>query len=146
MRECIERGGLSRQAYFTLTHWMMLWRFNVMWPDQANPRPRSVEPRESWRHRQEVWAQLHRGVLMVPVLLGLAFAFVPRRRPKHALIALNFLALLIVAGMWFGDVRMRTSYDPIIIVLAVIVYAEAWLWARDRWRRRKSTDPSAASG
>ena len=22
---------------------MMLWRFNLMWPDQANPRPREAE-------------------------------------------------------------------------------------------------------
>lgn len=137
VRTCIERGGLSRQAYFTLTHWMLLWRYNLMWPDHANPRPRSTKPRETWRHRQEVWARVHRGALMVPALLGLGFAFVPRRRPKHALIALNFMALLIVAGVWFGDARMRTAYDPIITMLAVIVYAEVWLWARERWRRRR---------
>jgi hypothetical protein len=34
VRSCIERGGLARQAYFTATHWVMLWRLNVMWPDQ----------------------------------------------------------------------------------------------------------------
>jgi hypothetical protein len=145
VRECIARGGISRQAYFTLTHWMMLWRFNLMWPDQANPRPRSDEPRETWRHRQEVWAKVHRGVLMVPVLLSLGFVFVPRRRPKQALVALNFLALLIVVGVWFGDIRLRVVYDPIIIVLAVAVYAEIGLWARDRLaKRRAAAQPLAA--
>lgn len=138
VRACIERGGLSRQAYFTLSHWMMLWRFNIMWPDQANPRPRSEVPREMWRHRQEVWARVHRGFLMVPALLGLALAFKPRRKPKEALIALNFLALLVVAGIWFGDIRLRVVYDPIIVVLAVIVYTEVFLWLKARRAKRRA--------
>jgi hypothetical protein len=140
VRTCIERGGLSRQAYFTLTHWVMLWRLNIMWPDQANPPPVSLEPRETWRHRQEVWARVHRAVLMVPALLGLAFVFVPRRKPKYALLALNLWALLIVVGIWFGDVRLRVVYDPVIIVLAMLVYAEAWLWMRARLTKRRSKD------
>jgi hypothetical protein len=147
VRECLVRGGVSRQAYFTVTHWLMLWRFNVMWPDQANPRPRSVEASEAWRYRQEVWARVHRGVLMVPALIGLAFAFVPRRRPKQALLALNFWALIIVVGVWFGDIRLRVVYDPIIIVLAVLFYAEVWaaVWprARERWRRRTQRSKDA---
>ncbi len=136
VRACLERGGVSRQAYFTFTHWLLLWRFNIMWPDQGNERPVSTVPRETWRYRQEIWARVHRGVLMVPALLGLCFAFVPRRRPAHALIALNFLALMIVAGVWFGDPRIRVAYDPIIVVLAVIVYAEVWLWLKARRARR----------
>ena len=132
VRACLERGGVSRQAYFTLTHWLLLWRFNIMWPDQANHRPVSSIPRETWQHRQEVWARVHRGVLLVPALFGLVFAFVPRRRPKHALLALNFMALLIVAGIWFGDPRLRVTYDPIITILAVLAYAEVWLWAKQR--------------
>lgn len=137
VRACIERGGLARQAYFTATHWVMLWRLNVMWPDQANPRPRSSEPRETWRHRQQVWAQIHRGILMVPALLGLAFVLVPRRRPKEAMVAVNLWALLIVAGIWFGDMRLRAAYDPIIVLLAAFVYAIAWERGRTWLAQRK---------
>lgn len=146
VRECIERGGLSRQAYFTLSHWMMLWRFNLMWPDQANPRPRSVEPREGWRHRQEVWSRIHRGVLMVPALLGLGFLFVPRRRPLQALASVHFWALMIVAGVWLGGIRFRVPYDPIIVIVAVCFYAEAWLWLAARLGRAKARTSAPAGG
>jgi hypothetical protein len=137
VRECIERGGLARQAYFTATHWVMLWRLNLMWPDQANPRPRSTAARETWRWRQQVWAQIHRGLLMVPALLGLAFVLVPRRRPKEALVSVNLWALLIVAGVWFGDMRLRASYDPVIVLLAAFTYAIAWQRGRAWWIKRR---------
>ncbi len=126
VKACIERGGIGRQAYFTLTHWVLLWRNNLMWPDQANPRPRSSVERETWRYRQQMWANVHRGILMVPALLALGFVFVPRRRPKEALVALNLLALLIVTGIWIGGVRFRIPYDPIITLLAGFSYALAW--------------------
>ena len=143
VRACIERGGLARQAYFTATHWVMLWRLNVMWPDQANPRPRSEEPRETWRWRQQVWAQIHRGVLMVPALLGLVFVLVPRRRPKEALVSANLWALLVVAGIWFGDMRMRASYDPIITLLAAFSYAIAWERGRAWLAKRRESKREA---
>jgi hypothetical protein len=139
VKACIERGGLKRQAYFTLTHWVLLWRNNLMWPDQANPRPRSSVDRETWRWRQQVWAQIHRAVLMVPALLALGFVFVARRRPKQALIALNLWALLIVTGIWIGGIRFRLPYDPIITLLAGFLLAEVWVRGR-AWleaKRRK---------
>ncbi|HLT36777.1 MAG TPA: glycosyltransferase family 39 protein [Enhygromyxa sp.] len=138
VRACIERGGLSRQAYFTLTHWVLLWRNNLMWPDQANPRPRSTVPRETWRHRQVVWAHVHRGLLLIPALIGLGFAFVPRRRPGEALVAINLWALLILAGIWFGGIRFRVPYDPIITLLAGLCYAAAWERARAWWTGRRA--------
>jgi 4-amino-4-deoxy-L-arabinose transferase-like glycosyltransferase len=144
VRACIERGGIGRQAYFTATHWVLLWRQNVAWPDQANPRPRSTAQRETWRWRQQVWAQIHRGLLMVPALLGLLFVFVPRRRPKEALIALNFWALLITAGVWFGDMRLRTPFDPIIALLAGFTYATAWARVRE-WIARRRANRSGVS-
>jgi hypothetical protein len=77
---------------------------------------------------------------MVPALLGLVFAFVPRRKPTYALLSLNLWALMIVVGIWFGDIRLRVVYDPVIIVLAMLVYAEAWLWMRARLAKRRSKD------
>lgn len=146
VRACIERGGWGRQAYYSLTHWALLWSKNLMWPDQANPRPRSAEPRESWRHRQQVWSYVHRIVLMVPALLALGFVFVPRRRPKQAMIALNLWALLIVTAIWIGGLRFRLPYDPIITALAAFTYAEAWIWARAKWQGRRKRGPGQGSG
>jgi hypothetical protein len=149
VKTCIERSGFTRQAYFTLTHWMLLWRYNLMWPDQANPRPRSTEAEEGWRHRQEVWGRFHRGMLMVPALLGLLFAFVPRRRPKEALVALNLWALLLIAGIWLGGIRFRVPYDPIIVLLAAFSYGVAWEWLVRKWqqrRERRAKSPSEVRG
>ena len=137
VRACIERGGLGRQAYFTWSHWVMLWRANLMWPDQANPRPRSTERSEGWRQRQQIWARIHRGLLMVPALLGLIFVLVPRRRPKQALVSLNLWALMLIAGIWLGGVRFRIPYDPVITLVAGFVYAEGWMWLRGWIRRRR---------
>ena len=149
VRECIVRGGVTRQAYFTFTHWVLLWRHNLMWPDQANPRPRSSEPGEGWRKRQELWARIHRGLLMVPALLGLFFVFAPRREPKAALIALNFWALLIVTGIWIGGIRFRVPYDPVIAILAGLVYGLAWerlRAARGRRKARRAGEPEQDGG
>lgn len=152
VRACLERGGFERQAYFTFSHWILLWRHNLMWPDQANPRPRSSDPREGWRHRQEVWARIHRGLIMVPALLGLGFVFMLRREPKAALISLNFWALMIVAGIWIGGMRFRVPYDPVLIILAGLAYGVAWdqllAWSQRRRRRKQPTSgpPTATSG
>ncbi|PRQ04519.1 hypothetical protein ENSA5_07500 [Enhygromyxa salina] len=147
VKACIERSGFSRQAYFTFTHWVMLWKTNLMWPDQANPRPRSVVKREGWRHRQEIWARVHRGLLMVPALLGLGFVFTARRRPKQALVSLNFWALMLIVGIWLGGIRFRVPYDPIIVLLAAFSYGLAWEQLRKLVaRRRGRRGPSLGDG
>jgi hypothetical protein len=40
--------------------------------------------------------------------------------------------------VWFGDIRLRVVYDPIIIVLAVAVYAEVGRWARSKIGKRRA--------
>ena len=144
VKACIERGGLGRQAYFTVSHWVLLWAKNKMWPDQANPKPRSSVSEEGWRHRQVVWGHFHRIVLMVPALLGLGFVFAPRRRPGQALVALNLWALMVVAGVWIGGMRFRVPYDPIIIMLAMFTYAVVWQRLRELWQRRRGAKAPTA--
>ena len=136
VRACLERGGVKRQAYFSFTHWILLWRHNLMWPDQANPRPRSTEGSEGWRQRQIVWARIHRGLIMIPALLGLGFVFMRRREPRAALVALNFWALMIVTSIWIGGMRFRVPYDPVLAIMAGLTYGVAWervvAWSRRR--------------
>ena len=40
-----------------------------------------------------------------------------------------WLATLFVAAMYFGDVRLRTPYDPIIVLLAFELCAMIVAWA-----------------
>ncbi|MCA9685905.1 MAG: phospholipid carrier-dependent glycosyltransferase [Myxococcales bacterium] len=144
VKECMRRAGVKRQAYYTLSHWALLWNYNLMWPDQANPRPRPKDSAQSWRTLQERWGKFNRNALMVPAFLGLLFAFVPRKRPLEALVALNFWALMIISGIWLGGIRFRSPYDPVIVILAVCVYAFAWEHARALvlrlWAKRRGSE------
>ncbi|NVB43275.1 glycosyltransferase family 39 protein [Pseudenhygromyxa sp. WMMC2535] len=126
VEECVRRAGFKRQAYFTLSHWAMLWKYNRMWPDDANPKPRPKAKDEGWKALQQRWAKIHRGLLMIPALFGLFFALAPRRRPKEALVSLNLWALLVIAGIWLGGIRFRMPYDPIIVLLAGFSYGFLW--------------------
>ena len=60
-------------------------------------------------------------------------------------VALHLVGLVVVAAMIFGDTRLRTPYDPFILLLAVEAYASAlWLsWALLRsLRNRRSDEPT----
>jgi hypothetical protein len=114
MQQCVEATGMKKQAEFGLVHATMLWRYNIMWPDSG---------KGFWREYAQLWGTIHANVFMVPTLLGLLLVFVPRRHPKAAVLALHGWAIIVIAVLHFGDVRLRTPYDPILILLALEVYA-----------------------
>jgi hypothetical protein len=72
------------------------------------------------------------------------------------LVALHLVALVIVAAMIFGDTRLRTPYDPLILLLAFEAYATAawFLWVqldrrvlrRDRTIEATQPEPPAKLG
>ena len=140
-RECVRRTGLAKQAKYGLTHIVLLWGYNSMWPDQANPKPRAKDKLWRWRVMTDMWKDWHNWFLMPAALLGLCFAFSPRRHLGQAIVALNLWALLVVAVLYIGGIRFRIPYDPIIIVLAAQTYALAigWLVGRVRARRAPPT-------
>jgi hypothetical protein len=85
---------------------------------------------------------------MVPSLFGLVAIGMPRRTLKQGLVAIHFLAVLLVAAIYFGGPRHRSSYDPLLIFLALEVYATALVlvWRgivrlRERLRRRRGAAP-----
>lgn len=135
---CVEVGGWGRQLKYSAQHLVMLWKYTQMWPDQANPRPRPKDKSEGWKALGERWAKIVRWVVMWPSLLGLGFAFFPRRRPKEAVTAINLWALMFIAAIWLGEVRFRVPYDPFIVILAFFTYAFAWEQLRDAWWARKA--------
>lgn len=122
-RACIRRAGLKRQLWFSFTHVVQLWAVNDMWPDQANPKPRPASPRWGWDQLTRLWRYVHNALIMVPALLGLGFAFAPRKRPELALVALNFWALLLIVAVFIGGIRFRVPYDPFLIILAAEIWA-----------------------
>jgi hypothetical protein len=129
--ECVKKAGPVRQIEFALTHVVLLWGYNIIWPDQSQ--------RPEFRRPMEVYSTLH-GVLVLPaaaVALALAFR---RRHARVMLAALHVYALLGVAMLYFGDARLRAPYDGILVLLAATTYAAAYRAIR---RRRAETGAAA---
>ncbi len=113
VRQCIDKTGLGGQLAYSVTNASLLWRHNVPWPDSG---------RSQWRSVSRWWTRAHRNVLAVPALIGLLVLGWGRRRIKLALVAVHMLAMIVVAAIFFGSIRVRTPYDYIIMILAFEVY------------------------
>jgi hypothetical protein len=132
IRQCIEKTGWLGQLDYSVTNVMLLWRWNIPWPDSG---------RSTWRPPARWWTAHHRDWLAIPALLALVTIFVGRKKTvKQGLVAVNLLALLLLAAIYFGGARHRTAYDFIIIMLAFETYAFAgllvWRRARKLWVER----------
>ena len=84
------------------------------------------------------WKRFHNTVLLVPALIGLILAW---RRDRTALwfAGAHVYALLAVAFVILGGIRFRVVYDPLLLFLAIEVYASLALWLVRRLRLRTPT-------
>lgn len=141
---CVAKTGWRKQAEYALVNTLMLWRYNVMWPDSG---------KGEWKEHARKWGVFHASLLATPALVMAALALVLRRRATGlALLALHVVGLLVVAAIYFGDTRLRTPYDPFLLVLALEGYATAaWLVATHglrllrKVRRQPPVTPEAAA-
>lgn len=134
---CIERGGWARQAWYSLQHCILLWDFNLMWPDSANPKPRPVDKNKGWKALTSRWRYIHNIALAFPCLIAAGVVLLrPRGRTQLSLVALNFASVLVVAMLVMGGARFRAPYDPLIIVLALGFWDGLVKWWRQRSRSR----------
>jgi len=122
---CFERMGFIGQLRYTLGNISLQWFFARQWPDQE-PSSRWVLPvSDTFRYLFQIF-------VLIPSLLGMGIALRKlRTRPELALIGLQILGSIIIAGIFFGDVRLRTPYDPYALILAVL----GWTWIIATWRR-----------
>lgn len=119
VRECYRRTKLSGQLRYSVTNAMLLWRYNVPWPDSG---------RSQWRKVSRAWTKWSRNLFAVPALIGLLALVLGRRTAKRGLVAVHLLGLVIVSAIFFGSIRVRTPYDYVILMLALEVYAfGGWL-------------------
>jgi len=131
VRDCIHETGWIGQAKYSFTHVVLLWRYNAPWPDYGRPE---------WREPAIWWNEWHRRSLAVPSLLALVVLARPRRALAMGIVALNLVALLVLAVVFFGAARHRIPYDPVIIILALETYAfaaYALVRSLQRWRQRQ---------
>jgi hypothetical protein len=131
IRECWARTGWVGQLGYTWTNVRLLWLHNIAWPDSGRP---------PWRPYAQWWSDFHRTWLALPALLGLLWIFVPRRRGgaraiNMGLVAVNLLALVVLAAIYFGGARHRSPYDFVILVLAAETYAMAAVYGLPRLLR-----------
>jgi hypothetical protein len=138
MRQCIEIGGWTKQAEFALVHVLMLWRYNVIWPDSG---------KSQWQALAHRWGKIHTWTFAIPAVLAMFIVFVPRRHPKLAWVALHLWAAFAIAALYFGDVRLRTPYDPVLVLLALegAAMLGGLTWARIQRNRGKDRGVEAVA-
>jgi hypothetical protein len=118
----------------------MLWRYNVMWPDSG---------KAAWQGLAHAWGLFVANAFAVPALLAMVSVFMPGRFLGLGLVSTHLWALTLLAALYWGDVRFRAPYDPVIILMALEAYAVALsvAWAVGkrllrRVRSRRRTSPS----
>jgi hypothetical protein len=111
---CIAKTGLGGQLRFAITHVVLLWGYNIPWPDQGQ---------KSWRTPMHVSSIVHNSVILFPAAAALLLAF-RRRRARSMLLALHVYSLVVTAMLYFGDTRYRVPYDGLLVVLAMQTYVD----------------------
>jgi hypothetical protein len=123
---CVRKTGLLGQVRFALTHVVLLWGYNIPWPDQGQ--------KPTWQRPMLIWCDAHNIVLLAPAAVAMLLAFT-RRRARSMLLALHVWGVVLMAMLYFGDTRYRTPYDGLIALLALQTYVEIAPWLRRGWER-----------
>jgi 4-amino-4-deoxy-L-arabinose transferase-like glycosyltransferase len=132
-RECYKRTGVLGQIRYSIVNLMLQWFVARQWPDNAKNKEYFLPPAEVFRYGFQVF-------VLIPSFVGIGLAFARwRREPAQTLVAACLLSSMITAAIFFGDVRLRTPYDPYALILMLLAFA----WAADLWRRRKARAPAA---
>ncbi|MCH9685374.1 MAG: glycosyltransferase family 39 protein, partial [Deltaproteobacteria bacterium] len=109
IEDCIDKTTTAKQIEYSVVNVMLLWRYNVMWPDSGKGQ---------WRAYTQRWGIIHTSGLAVPALIALFAIFIRRRASGMAIVALHLWAIIIIAALILGGIRFRAPYDPFIIMMA----------------------------
>ena len=123
---CIEKTTWKKQVEYSLVNAMLLWRYNIMWPDSG---------KAFWREHVKTWGMIHTNAFAIPALIALLAVFVRRRADGLAIVALHVWAIIIIAVLILGGIRFRAPYDPFIILMALEVYATGAVFLVSQARR-----------
>jgi hypothetical protein len=133
--ECYRRTGTLEQIRYSFVNLSLSWFFGNQWPEQSRGA-------KYFRPPVEVFKYLYLGLVWLPSFVGMGAAvWWIRRRPGLAFCAWQLLNSMVVAAIFFGDIRLRTPYDPYAILLAL----EGWVLLaalRARWRARRAAGPA----
>lgn len=130
--ECVRKTGYWRQFKYAVTHVVLLWGYNIIWPDAAAKLPFMIP--------MIIFCGLHATFWMPPMAAAIFLAF-KKQNARSMLLALHVWAVITMAIVYFGDTRYRAPYDGIIMVLAFDMWATVLgalhrRWAGRTWWRR----------
>lgn len=128
LRACLAETGLLGQLRISASNLRGLWFHNSQWPD-------SSDRGELWLPWSDAFVTLFQWLVWLPSLLGIWLALRDaRHNPGLALCALPLLSSMLTAMIWFGEIRTRTPYDPLALLLAAEAYTRTFARLRT-WRR-----------
>ena len=130
-RSCVAKTGYLRQIKYAITHVVLLWDYNGIWPDMGS---------KVWGPAMNAACIVHNVVFVWALVVAVLLSF-QRRRARWMLLSLHVLSVVVTAALYFGDTRYRAPYDGIIMILAAQVYVEAGSRVRGLWERRKLLSP-----
>ena len=132
--KCVAKTGILGQVKYAVVNTLMLWAYNTPWPDSG---------RDMWRRTASSWQSVYTTFIAVPAILMAFTCFWRRTCQHHGLLAVHLWAILVTAAIYFGDTRLRTPYDPMILLLAFECYlfVGGFVFAkiRDAVRKRRAT-------
>ena len=138
-RRCYAATGVAEQLRYSVSNVALLWFVARPWPESSDHAAPQMLPM-AITGRDLAAALTPLGLFgMILALFGWA---APRgaplelaehtRRAGLGLCALQLASLLLVAALIFGTPRLRTPYDPFLLILlaAPVQYSLAWLRER----------------
>jgi hypothetical protein len=134
--ECIAITGQGRQAYYAMSHILVLWGWNVGWPDGGQ---------KPWRYHMRGWMRANLIVFLPPALIAMSVGLT-RRSPRHGLIGMWIWSLFLTVALIMGEARLRTPYDVLLITLGLDMYARLASKLHPWWRRRRAQKRLARAG
>jgi hypothetical protein len=124
-RKCVAQTGLGRQAYYAFTHLVLNFAFNVAWPDSGQKlQKKQLGPIEisTGRPIMEAW-QIGFGATVAPFAFVACILAFWKRRTRDGMLAMHFWAAMLVGALYFGDTRLRTPYDCLLLILGIDLMA-----------------------
>lgn len=126
LRACLAETGLLGQLRISASNLRGLWFYNSQWPDNSDKG-------EPWLPWSDAFVALFQWLVWLPSLLGIWLALRDARtNPGLALCTLPLLSSMLTAAIWFGEIRTRTPYDPLALLLAAEAYSRTIAWLRSR--------------
>ena len=125
-RKCVAKTGWLGQLKYAAVNVLMLAGYNIPWPDSGT---------HYWRRSADAWQTVNTALFTFPALLMAFTCFLRRTVTRHGVLALHIWALIVTAAIYFGDTRLRSPYDPMLILLAIEAYIFAGAAIGGRVRR-----------